>query len=281
MRRVIFVLLTLLTTQVFATPAKVKQANKKVAKQTLNNDEEILQRCPYIYSSDSLCVCLAEKNAEFSASNQVINKNSLANCARTVEKIKYSRQKLTGVLCKNEIAERCPVEFTRGDLDQQVQCIRGFEKVVGEYCQSAISLYKEVYDSFYFEPYAPGILPNRVATHPALNPKGCVRGNCKEGKSLYIYSDGSWYEGDYHNGQAEGYGTYHDVNGTENTGYMKNNKTNGPNVQTWLDGSYYVGDFRDGVHRGYGKFYDTETKVMKSGVWQNDQRSSNAPFETK
>lgn len=76
-----------------------------------------------------------------------------------------------------------------------------------------------------------------------------------EGKGLYIYPDGSYYEGGIKNGKAEGKGKF--VFRNEELVYEGNwqyDRPNGYGVEKIADGSEYRGNFVKGIKQGEGIF---------------------------
>lgn len=70
-----------------------------------------------------------------------------------------------------------------------------------------------------------------------------------------MWSDGSYYEGDFVDGLFEGYGVYYfkDSDKTYN-GTFREGKIEGEGEMKWADGREYYGQFRDGKEDGEGTF---------------------------
>lgn len=73
--------------------------------------------------------------------------------------------------------------------------------------------------------------------------KGCISGNCENGRGTYIYPDNTIYEGNFVNGMAEGYG-----------------------VCYYTDGDIYAGNWKKHNFQGKGTMYYSSGQVVK-GFW--------------
>ena len=77
---------------------------------------------------------------------------------------------------------------------------------------------------------------------------------------IYIYTDGTKYNGDFHKGKKEGKGTCFFPNGDKYVGMWKDGKMNGQGNMQWNLGTYYyangdkyAGEYRNGLMQGKGK----------------------------
>jgi len=79
---------------------------------------------------------------------------------------------------------------------------------------------------------------------------GCLSGDCFNGKGVYVYDNGTRYEGEFKNGLIEGYGVSKFYNGDEYTGLWKNHKIDGEGFYRYADGTTKVGIWREGSFVG-------------------------------
>ena len=101
----------------------------------------------------------------------------------------------------------------------------------------------------------------------------CIRGDCKNGKGVYVYHSGMKYDGEWKNGKRDGEGTLTYPDGSKYTGEWKNNRMHGKGVKTYADDRHikeYVGNWKNGNKDGTG------TAIFKGGIryegeWQNGQ----------
>lgn len=69
-----------------------------------------------------------------------------------------------------------------------------------------------------------------------------------------VHADSDSYEGEWINDKAEGQGKYIHIDGTKYEGSWKNDKQEGFGKETWPDGAYYEGDYIGGKKSGKGTF---------------------------
>jgi hypothetical protein len=126
----------------------------------------------------------------------------------------------------------------------------------------------------------------------SVQPAGkCQSGDCKDGNGIFIFTDGSKYEGTFSKGRFNGKGKLkyadstnkicegdfqggvrHDkvickwANGQTYEGDFKNDKPNGKGVATKSDGTKYVGEFKDGE---YSKGILTTSDGSNDGEYNN------------
>ncbi|KAM7514877.1 hypothetical protein LguiA_004460 [Lonicera macranthoides] len=99
--------------------------------------------------------------------------------------------------------------------------------------------------------------------------------NKKMGKEILregveFYSNGDFYEGEFHNGKCNGSGVYnYFVNGRYEGDWIEG-KYDGNGIESWARGSRYRGQYRQGLRHGYGvyRFY---TGDSYAGEWFNGQ----------
>ncbi len=96
---------------------------------------------------------------------------------------------------------------------------------------------------------------------------GCISGDCKNGKGIYVFDNGEKYNGETRNSQRDGKGTYYFVSGEWYTGEWKNNKRNGQGTNYFADGEKYVGNWKNDERHGYGT-HTFNNGTIKTGMWE-------------
>ncbi len=79
---------------------------------------------------------------------------------------------------------------------------------------------------------------------------GCISGDCKTGNGIFAYPDGSKYEGQFENGQPNGWGTFYFVDGEKYIGNFKNGYSHGKGTFYHTDGAETQGEWKDGEYVG-------------------------------
>ncbi|GLU01031.1 hypothetical protein SLE2022_183570 [Rubroshorea leprosula] len=99
--------------------------------------------------------------------------------------------------------------------------------------------------------------------------------NTKEKQKLVregveFYSNGDFYEGEFHKGRCNGSGVYNFIVNGRYEGDWVDGRYDGYGVETWTRGSRYRGQYRQGLRHGYGvyRFY---TGDSYAGEWWNGQ----------
>ena len=103
-------------------------------------------------------------------------------------------------------------------------------------------------------------------------PKGsCYQGEYvdgnKEGYGMLLFEGNGGYEGEFRNGCISGIGVFYFVDNRRYEGEWKNNKMHGYGTITWPDGKFYEGEFNDDKKEGFGIFYSQKKIYM--GIWKN------------
>lgn len=83
----------------------------------------------------------------------------------------------------------------------------------------------------------------------------------QNGKGIEVWSDGSYYHGNFFGGVKEGEGCYFWADGSKYTGTWANDEMSGHGCFQWADGRYFQGQFQSGVMHGYGNY-----------VWQDGRK---------
>ncbi|CAA3004139.1 radial spoke head 10 homolog B-like [Olea europaea subsp. europaea] len=89
-------------------------------------------------------------------------------------------------------------------------------------------------------------------------------------EGVQFYSNGDFYEGEFHKGRCNGSGVYnYFVNGRYEGDWI-DGRYDGYGIESWAKGSRYRGQYRQGLRHGYGvyKFYTGDTYA---GEWCNGQ----------
>ncbi|CAA2988319.1 radial spoke head 10 homolog B-like [Olea europaea subsp. europaea] len=92
--------------------------------------------------------------------------------------------------------------------------------------------------------------------------------NIREG--VEVYSNGDFYEGEFHKGSCNGSGVYNYFANGRYEGDWIDGKYDGHGVESWARGSRYRGQYRQGLRHGYG-VYTFYTGDTYAGEWCNGQ----------
>jgi hypothetical protein len=79
---------------------------------------------------------------------------------------------------------------------------------------------------------------------------GCISGDCKDGKGIFAYPDGSKYEGEFRAGKIGGYGIWYFPNGDKYVGSFVNSFPHGKGTLHRADGKRQTGEWRQGEFFG-------------------------------
>ncbi|KAK6114851.1 hypothetical protein DH2020_007120 [Rehmannia glutinosa] len=89
-------------------------------------------------------------------------------------------------------------------------------------------------------------------------------------EGVEFYSNGDFYEGEFHKGRCNGSGVYnYFVNGRYEGDWI-DGRYDGYGIESWARGSKYRGQYRQGLRHGYG-VYKFFTGDSYSGEWCNGQ----------
>ena len=104
--------------------------------------------------------------------------------------------------------------------------------------------------------------------------KGDFLNNKREGKGIYIFSNGDKYEGHYKNNLKEGFGIYSYKNGDIYEGNFKNDKYEGKGVYKYSNGDIYEGEYKKDLRDGKGIYiYNKRNKYEKyEGQWSEGKK---------
>ncbi|GMN39667.1 hypothetical protein TIFTF001_008895 [Ficus carica] len=99
---------------------------------------------------------------------------------------------------------------------------------------------------------------------PSPNSRRIIR------EGVEFYSDGDFYEGEFHKGRSNGSGVYNFFVNGRYEGDWIDGRYDGYGIESWTRGSRYKGQYRQGLRHGYGvyRFY---TGDSYAGEWCNGQ----------
>tara|TARA_R110000851_G_scaffold148092_1_gene288257 strand:- start:566 stop:1786 length:1221 start_codon:yes stop_codon:yes gene_type:complete len=100
----------------------------------------------------------------------------------------------------------------------------------------------------------------------------CIKGDCINGQSTFVWPDGSKYIGEIKNGRLNGNGTLIYSQGDKYVGEFKNDLKHGQGTYSFADGiEKYVGEYKDDKKHGQGTktFTDGGTYV---GEYKDDKK---------
>jgi NADH:ubiquinone oxidoreductase subunit 3 (subunit A) len=89
-------------------------------------------------------------------------------------------------------------------------------------------------------------------------------------EGVEFYSNGDFYEGEFHKGKCNGSGVYNFFVNGRYEGDWVDGRYDGYGIESWARGSRYRGQYRQGLRHGYGvyRFY---TGDSYAGEWFNGQ----------
>lgn len=88
-----------------------------------------------------------------------------------------------------------------------------------------------------------------VANIPPAEPKqqqGCISGNCRNGRGIYIYPSGTIYIGDFKDGEIDGIGVCHYSDGSKYQGQWSYRYPEGRGTKTFANGKKWTGNWKKG-----------------------------------
>ncbi|XP_078391068.1 MORN repeat-containing protein 1-like isoform X2 [Cetorhinus maximus] len=101
----------------------------------------------------------------------------------------------------------------------------------------------------------------------------------KHGIGKFLMKDGSFYEGEFVNGEIEGNGVrYWAASGNEYCGQFSQGEIHGYGVMKYLDGARYEGEFHYGARTGHGAVLDNEGQVYRGSFHNNKKQGEGEMF---
>jgi len=89
---------------------------------------------------------------------------------------------------------------------------------------------------------------------PSFVSAKCIQGNCKNGKGVYITTDGNKYIGNFRNHKLNGKGKWISRHGDTYQGQFVAGRSEGKGMLKRTNGESYIGDFVNGKFHGTGKY---------------------------
>ncbi len=114
--------------------------------------------------------------------------------------------------------------------------------------------------------YRGGIAAVFLAVFAAAADAGgtCVEGDCSRGSGVFLYPDGSRYEGSFSGGRPDGAGSIICPDGSAFYGQWKDGFRSGRGVSILPDGSEFEGPFENGLPSGTGLFTASNGRVKRA-----------------
>jgi hypothetical protein len=93
------------------------------------------------------------------------------------------------------------------------------------------------------------------------------------------YLVGATYVGEFRDNRRHGHGTFTWTNGDRYVGEFRNDERHGQGTYTYANGERYVGGYIAGLRFGQGSLFSSEGRLLRNGIWQNDQlvQTNNLP----
>jgi hypothetical protein len=98
---------------------------------------------------------------------------------------------------------------------------------------------------------------------------GYIDGNAnQQGRFIFHYAGGDFFEGNFENGAKNGYGKMTWSSGGVYEGNFENGAIDGYGKIIWPDGGVYEGNWKNGAQDGFGKYTWSSGNVYE-GNWKN------------
>ena len=120
--------------------------------------------------------------------------------------------------------------------------------------------------------YENGDLNLSFLTNKNQPKKGNLYGDCLSNSGIFRWDNGSLYDGQWKNGNREGFGIYIWADGGVYDGLFSQNQIDIHGTMVWPNGNIYIGDFEQGTKSGYGTLYNSKGIILYQGKWKYDQQ---------
>lgn len=115
---------------------------------------------------------------------------------------------------------------------------------------------------------------------PPVGRGRCIEGLCADEKGVYLYDDGSRYEGGFSGGIRNGSGIMHYPDGSLFSGQWKEGRRSGMGLSLLADGAEFEGPFSDDRPSGTGLFTFSDGRVVRAHYAAGKLvRAEPVPFE--
>nr|PJZ92721.1 hypothetical protein CH379_11660 [Leptospira ellisii] len=109
--------------------------------------------------------------------------------------------------------------------------------------------------------------------------KGCIQGDCVNGRGTYVYDNNDEYVGSFQNDMRNGSGKMKYANGDKFDGTFKDDLKEGTGTYIFKNGSILEGNFQTGAMTGPGKVRFPDTSVYE-GEFQDEKNSSSGTLSS-
>ncbi|TGK33218.1 hypothetical protein EHQ12_17945 [Leptospira gomenensis] len=109
--------------------------------------------------------------------------------------------------------------------------------------------------------------------------KGCIQGDCVNGRGTYVYDNDDEYSGSFQNDMRNGSGRMKYANGDKFEGTFKDDVKEGNGTYIFRNGSILEGNFQNGTMIGMGKVRFPDTSVYE-GEFQDEKNSASGTLSS-
>ncbi len=100
--------------------------------------------------------------------------------------------------------------------------------------------------------------------------RGCISGNCEDGRGVYAYDSGDVYTGEWKAGQRDGKGLFRYANGDRFDGLWQEDLKQGAGVYTFASGEVLSGNFSEGRMQGRGRYRFKDGSLFEGDFQDNE-----------
>ena len=100
--------------------------------------------------------------------------------------------------------------------------------------------------------------------------EGMIENGKAHGQGRLIHADGDVYEGEWDDDKACGKGLYTHKDGASYEGKWMDDKQHGDGIETWPDGAKYEGPYQHGMKHGEGVFYWSDKSIYRGNFNRNN-----------
>lgn len=100
---------------------------------------------------------------------------------------------------------------------------------------------------------------------------GDTDGERPHGQGTGIWKNGTYYEGNWEQGDKHGRGVYQFPQGERYEGEFVRNQREGHGTYLWKNGDVYSGGWKNDLREGEGVIRDKDGRIVKRGIWKADK----------